>query len=135
MFLLFSGLKRGLEKFEIPTALTLIGESWTPESGVITAAFKLKRKVIQNIYQRDIDKMYAWFEFKKVEFSKKEEKKTSAINNKNCLIHNWKKDSSTKISVKSYLFWIIWDQIYSKQFNSKKSFNFIKFLASYWFLE
>ena len=59
MFLLFSGLKRGLEKFEIPTALTLIGESWTPESGVITAAFKLKRKVIQNIYQRDIDKMYA----------------------------------------------------------------------------
>jgi len=53
------GLKRGLEKFEIPTALTLIGESWTPESGVITAAFKLKRKVIQNIYQRDIDKMYA----------------------------------------------------------------------------
>ena len=59
LFLLFSGLKRGLEKFEIPTALTLIGESWTPESGVITAAFKLKRKVIQNIYQRDIDKMYA----------------------------------------------------------------------------
>ena len=71
-FLLFSGLKRGLEKFEIPTALTLIGESWTPESGVITAAFKLKRKVIQNIYQRDIDKMYAWFWIqKKIIFKKK----------------------------------------------------------------
>ena len=53
------GLKRGLEKFEIPAALTLIGEPWTPESGVITAAFKLKRKVIQNLYQRDIDRMYA----------------------------------------------------------------------------
>ena len=53
------GLKRGLEKFEIPTALTLISEPWTPESGVITAAFKLKRKVIQNLYQRDIDRMYA----------------------------------------------------------------------------
>ena len=54
------GLKRGLEKFEIPAALTLIPEPWTPESGVITAAFKLKRKVIQNLYQRDIDRMYAW---------------------------------------------------------------------------
>jgi long-chain acyl-CoA synthetase len=53
------GLKRGLERFEIPEALTLIGESWTPESGVITAAFKLKRKVIQNLYQKDIDRMYA----------------------------------------------------------------------------
>ena len=53
------GLKRGLEKFEIPAALTLIAESWTPESGVITAAFKLKRKVIQTLYQRDIDRMYA----------------------------------------------------------------------------
>ena len=53
------GAKRGLEKFEIPAALTLIAEPWTPESGVITAAFKLKRKVIQNLYQRDIDRMYA----------------------------------------------------------------------------
>lgn len=53
------GLKRGLEKFEIPAAITLIAEPWTPESGVITAAFKLKRKVIQNLYQRDIDRMYA----------------------------------------------------------------------------
>ena len=58
-FFFFAGLKRGLEKFEIPAALTLISESWTPESGVITAAFKLKRKVIQNIYQKDIDRMYA----------------------------------------------------------------------------
>ena len=58
-FFIFSGLKRGLEKFELPAALTLIGESWTPESGVITAAFKLKRKVIQNMYQKDIDRMYA----------------------------------------------------------------------------
>ena len=60
IFFFFVGLKRGLEKFEIPAALTLISESWTPESGVITAAFKLKRKVIQNIYQKDIDRMYAW---------------------------------------------------------------------------
>merc|ERR1712029_503515 len=36
-----------LEKFEIPQALTLISEQWTPESGLITASFKMKRKVIQ----------------------------------------------------------------------------------------
>jgi len=47
-----------LEKFEIPQALALISEVWTPESGLITASFKMKRKVIQKCYQRKIDLMY-----------------------------------------------------------------------------
>ena len=47
-----------LEKFEIPQALTLVSEQWTPESGLITASFKMKRKVIQKFYQRQIDQMY-----------------------------------------------------------------------------
>jgi len=47
-----------LEKFEIPQALTLVSEQWTPESGLITASFKMKRKVIQKCYQRKIDEMY-----------------------------------------------------------------------------
>jgi len=47
-----------LEKFEIPQALALISEQWTPESGLITASFKMKRKVIQKCYQRKIDLMY-----------------------------------------------------------------------------
>ena len=46
-----------LEKFEIPQALTLVSEQWTPESGLITASFKMKRKVIQKCYQRKIDEM------------------------------------------------------------------------------
>ena len=54
MSLLFSGL----EKFELPSALTLIEEAWTPESGLITAAFKLKRKILQGFYQTDINRMY-----------------------------------------------------------------------------
>ena len=48
----------GLEKFELPSALTLIEEAWTPESGLITAAFKLKRKILQGFYQTDINRMY-----------------------------------------------------------------------------
>ncbi len=52
------GLSAGLERFELPTALTLCREQWTPESGLITAAFKLKRKVVQGFYQSHIDRMY-----------------------------------------------------------------------------
>jgi long-chain acyl-CoA synthetase len=57
--LITHGLKEGLEKFEVPQAVTLIPDVWTPESGLITAAFKVKRKVIQNVYQKAIDRMYA----------------------------------------------------------------------------
>jgi len=53
------GKKTNLERFEIPTRLTLAPETWTPESGLVTAAFKLKRKVIQTLYQPSIDEMYA----------------------------------------------------------------------------
>ena len=52
------GIRNGLEKFEIPKAVTLVKEQWTPESGLITASFKMKRKKIQTFYQLYIDKMY-----------------------------------------------------------------------------
>ena len=38
--------------------VTLVPEAWTPESGLVTAAFKIKRKVIQTFFQQDIDQMY-----------------------------------------------------------------------------
>ena len=47
-----------LEKFEIPGAVTLCSELWTPESGLVTAAFKLKRKPIQEYYQKELKAMY-----------------------------------------------------------------------------
>ena len=47
-----------LEKFELPGAVTLCTEQWTPESGLVTAAFKLKRKPIQEYYQKELDRMY-----------------------------------------------------------------------------
>jgi len=52
------GRKHGLEKFEIPTKIKLVSNPWMPESGLVTAALKLKRKEIQKYYQNDIDKMY-----------------------------------------------------------------------------
>lgn len=52
------GKKHRLEKFEIPGAVTLVKETWDPESGLVTSAFKLKRKPLQDFYQQDIDRMY-----------------------------------------------------------------------------
>ncbi|KAL7015168.1 hypothetical protein ACKWTF_016317 [Chironomus riparius] len=50
--------KSNLIKFEIPTKITLVPEQWTPESGLVTAAFKIKRKEIQNKYKAEYTRMY-----------------------------------------------------------------------------
>lgn len=47
-----------LEKFEIPTKIKLIAEPWTPESGLVTAALKLKRESIKAKYKEDLEKFY-----------------------------------------------------------------------------
>jgi len=52
-------ISRRLEKFEIPQAVKLVSEVWTPDLGLVTAAFKLKRKTIQDRYQHLIDRMYS----------------------------------------------------------------------------
>jgi len=57
--LLKHGLSQKLQKFEIPRTLVLEAEPWTPESGLITAAFKLKRKCLENTYQDELTEMYA----------------------------------------------------------------------------
>lgn len=48
-----------LEKFEIPAAVKLVKEVWSPDMGLVTAAFKLKRKDIQERYKQEINRMYA----------------------------------------------------------------------------
>ncbi|XP_065199736.1 fatty acid CoA ligase Acsl3 [Planococcus citri] len=53
------GKKCKLQKFEIPAAIKLCKEVWSPDMGLVTAAFKLKRKEIQERYQHEINRMYA----------------------------------------------------------------------------
>jgi len=48
-----------LQKFEIPDGIFLVAEPWTPESGLITAAFKLKRKALENAFKDDLEELYA----------------------------------------------------------------------------
>ena len=52
-------IKCRLEKFEVPQAVKLVPEIWTPDMGLVTAALKLKRKNIQDHYQLLIDRMYS----------------------------------------------------------------------------
>ena len=56
--LISHGIESGLEKFEIPKDIALVSEDWTPESGLISTSFKVKRKKIQIDYQELIDRMY-----------------------------------------------------------------------------
>ncbi|XP_064184239.1 long-chain-fatty-acid--CoA ligase 4 [Anguilla rostrata] len=47
-----------LQRFEIPVKVRLSPEPWTPETGLVTDAFKLKRKELKNHYLHDIERMY-----------------------------------------------------------------------------
>lgn len=51
--------KARLEKFEIPTKIKLLSDPWTPESGLVTAALKLKREAVRKTFQEDLLKLYA----------------------------------------------------------------------------
>ncbi|CAH2067744.1 unnamed protein product [Thlaspi arvense] len=48
-----------LQKFEIPAKIKLLATPWTPESGLVTAALKLKRDVIKKEFAEDLTKLYA----------------------------------------------------------------------------
>jgi len=51
--------KYGLERFEVPQKIFLTPELWTPDTGLVTDAFKLKRKPIQERFQEEIERMYS----------------------------------------------------------------------------
>ena len=48
-----------LERFEIPKGVCLISDQWMPDTGLVTASMKLKRKNIQHQYQDVIDNLYS----------------------------------------------------------------------------
>nr|AFK49170.1 unknown [Lotus japonicus] len=48
-----------LEKSEIPKKIKLLPDPWTPESGLVTAALKLKREQLKAKFKDDLQKLYA----------------------------------------------------------------------------
>eukprot|EP00092_Neocalanus_flemingeri_P029144 GFUD01031632.1.p1 GENE.GFUD01031632.1~~GFUD01031632.1.p1 ORF type:complete len:730 (+),score=165.17 GFUD01031632.1:69-2258(+) len=52
------GAAQRLKKFEIPKAVYLVSEPWTPESGLLTAAMKLKRKSLETAFSYEVSEMY-----------------------------------------------------------------------------
>ncbi|XP_071725995.1 long chain acyl-CoA synthetase 8 [Rutidosis leptorrhynchoides] len=47
-----------LDKFETPAKIKLMPDPWTPESGLVTAALKLKREQLKSKFKDDLDKLY-----------------------------------------------------------------------------
>ncbi|WVN87664.1 uncharacterized protein L203_102850 [Cryptococcus depauperatus CBS 7841] len=52
------GRKAGLKGMELLEAIVLVADEWTPESGFLTAAQKLQRKVIEQHYETRIKAVY-----------------------------------------------------------------------------
>ncbi|CAF1639846.1 unnamed protein product [Rotaria magnacalcarata] len=50
--------KGAIERFETPQRVRLVTEAWTPETGLVTDALKLKRKAIEQKYQDVIADLY-----------------------------------------------------------------------------
>ncbi|KAL5076122.1 hypothetical protein RYX36_015106 [Vicia faba] len=48
-----------LQKTEIPAKIKLLVDPWTPESGLVTAALKLKREQLKAKFNDDLEKLYA----------------------------------------------------------------------------
>lgn len=56
--LLKAGKAAKLEKFEIPAKIKLLPDPWTPESGFVTAALKLKREQLKTKFKDELHKLY-----------------------------------------------------------------------------
>ena len=52
------GKKCGLNKYDIPAAVHLSPEIWMPDTGLVTAALKLKRVPLRNKFEAEIAEMY-----------------------------------------------------------------------------
>lgn len=53
------GSKKGLRRTHIPSRIKLVCDEWSPESGLVTASFKLRRREIERRYENDIKQLYA----------------------------------------------------------------------------
>ncbi|XP_002532212.2 long chain acyl-CoA synthetase 8 [Ricinus communis] len=56
--LLKVGKAAKLDKFEIPAKIKLLPDPWTPESGLVTAALKIKREQLKSKFKEELQKLY-----------------------------------------------------------------------------
>ncbi|KAK3596715.1 hypothetical protein CHS0354_025013 [Potamilus streckersoni] len=54
------GEKAKLDKFELPSKVILTTEPWLPDSDLVTDAFKLKRKNIEDKYRPTLERLYSF---------------------------------------------------------------------------
>lgn len=47
-----------LDKFELPAKIKLLPDPWTLESGLVTAALKLKREAVKAKFKDELEKLY-----------------------------------------------------------------------------
>lgn len=52
------GRRAKLHKTEIPSKILVVSEEWSPDSGMVTAAMKIRRRNIEDHYKNDIDRLY-----------------------------------------------------------------------------
>jgi long-chain acyl-CoA synthetase len=61
--ILFEGivaeLNQGFARFQKLKKVVLVADEFSPQHGTLTASFKLRRRVVEERYQREIDRMYA----------------------------------------------------------------------------
>jgi long-chain acyl-CoA synthetase len=53
------GAKNGLKTFEVPAKVLLVLDEWTPDNGLVTAAFKIRRKFIYDEYRKELEATYS----------------------------------------------------------------------------
>ncbi|XP_045589614.2 long-chain-fatty-acid--CoA ligase 4 [Procambarus clarkii] len=53
------GKKCGLTRWEVPAAVYLTLEPWTPDTGLVTAALKLRRQQLNHHYEHSVHDMYS----------------------------------------------------------------------------
>lgn len=51
-------LKQGLQRFEVPTKIKFVEDTWVPESGLVTPSQKIVRREINKFYKNEIEILY-----------------------------------------------------------------------------
>lgn len=72
-----------LGKKEIPLRIRLVADEWSPDNGILTAALKLKRRVIESKYKKELFELYNEKKIHVITSSPKSYDQNNNLNNNN----------------------------------------------------